>query len=229
MALTATPLALRLAESNRERKFAAFMDLVKPTPETTVLDVGFTGKEFREGDNFLEKHYPYPSQITALGIDAPEAFAERYPEVSVVLYDGNRFPFRDQEFDVCWSNAVLEHVGNRERQALFVREIRRVAKLAFVTTPNKNFPVELHTRTPLLHFLPQPWFEAYLSRTGKRWATGGYMNLLSPRGVREVLADAGIGRYRLIKNRLGGFIVDIVIVLEDTRPAVEAQPEGSRA
>jgi SAM-dependent methyltransferase len=216
-------LALRLAEANRARKFDAFMALVKPTAETSVLDVGFTGEEYREGDNYLEKHYPYREQITALGIDATEKFVARYPEVRVVTYDGRRFPFRDQEFDVCWSNAVLEHVGDRARQVLFLQEVRRVAKRAFVTTPNKHFPVELHTRTPLLHNLPAPLFEKYLAMTGKAWATGDYMKLLSLKDVRELLGEAGISGYSIIKNRLGAFIVDMVIVMDEA-PSGRASP-----
>lgn len=215
MGLKTGPLALRLAEANRARKFDAFMALIEPTAETSVLDVGFTGEEYREGDNYLEKHYPYPERITALGIDATEKFAARYPEVEVVTYDGLRFPFGDQEFDVCWSNAVLEHVGDRARQVLFLQEVRRVAKRAFVTTPNKHFPVELHTRTPLLHYLPAPLFEKYLAMTGKAWATGDYMKLLSLKDVRELLDEAGISGYSIIKNRLGAFIVDMVIVMDE--------------
>ncbi len=61
-----------------------------------------------------------------------------------------------------WSNAVLEHVGTRDDQLLFLREVRRVGRRVFLTTPNRHFPVEVHTRTPLLHWLPKPVFERYL-------------------------------------------------------------------
>jgi len=78
------------------------------------LDVGFSEEEFSGTDNFLERHYPYPEMITALGVDVPVTFRDRYPSVTAVHYKGGVFPFEDNQFDVAWSNAVLEHVGDRE-------------------------------------------------------------------------------------------------------------------
>ena len=34
-------------------------------------------------------------------------------------------------------------------------EALRVAPRAFVTTPNRWFPIEVHTRLPLVHWLPE--------------------------------------------------------------------------
>src|SRR5687767_5054937 len=102
-------LAYKVSAYNRQRKFEAFMEIVRPNRTTKILDVGFSDDEFSESDNFLEKHYPYPENITALGLDVADRFLHRYPQVPAIRYDGKRFPFRDHAFDVSWSNAVLEH------------------------------------------------------------------------------------------------------------------------
>ncbi|HWO94724.1 MAG TPA: class I SAM-dependent methyltransferase, partial [Dehalococcoidia bacterium] len=206
-------LAYKVSAYNRQRKFEAFMEMVAPNETTKILDVGFSDDEYSDSDNFLEKHYPYPENITALGLDVPARFSHRYPRVSAVQYDGKRFPFKDKAFDVCWSNAVLEHVGSRQDQILFLREVARVADLGWVTTPNKHFPVEVHTRTPLLHYLPKPVFHKYLCVTGRQWAAGDYMNLLSLGEARKLLAAANIKSYSIFKNRLLAFPLDFVIVL----------------
>ena len=65
-----------------------------------------------------------------------------------------RCPFDDGSFDVVFSNAVIEHVGDRERQGQLVREALRVGRRVFLTTPNRWFPVEVHTRLPFVHWLP---------------------------------------------------------------------------
>ncbi|MGH8139016.1 MAG: class I SAM-dependent methyltransferase [Steroidobacteraceae bacterium] len=212
-------LAHWLSGYNRKRKWQLFLSQILPTQDTTVLDVGYCEKEFSPTDNFIEKHYPHPHRITALGITPANEFATRYPAVRAVCYDGTRFPFADNEFDVCWSNAVIEHVGNRERQLQFLQEVARVSKRAFITTPNRFFPVEVHTRTPLLHFLPKKTFDAYLVRVGKRWATGSYMSLLSERDLKGLLSQAGIERYRLFRNRLLGFTADFAVVMDCERGA----------
>ena len=178
-----------------------------------VLDVGYSDQEISETDNFIEKHYPYQQMLTALGTESPVNFKRRYPAVKCVQYNGLTFPFADGSFDVCWSNAVIEHVGGRSDQLLFLREICRVARRAFITTPNRHFPVEVHTRTPLLHFLPKPLFEWYLRMVGKGWATGSYMKLLSLSEIRALLTEAGITEYTIVQNRLLGFVLDFIVIV----------------
>jgi SAM-dependent methyltransferase len=229
--------AYNISAWNRQRKWKLFLSEIQPSPDNTVLDVGFSEQEYRETDNFLEKHYPYKEQITALCIETPDIYlsarkepnlrvpeeailmkkkesSERYPQLNIVTYDGKIFPFPDKKFDICWSNAVLEHVGNEEQQILFLREIKRVAKKAFITTPNRYFPIEVHTQTPLLHFLPKKIFDRYLHFVGKGWASDDYMYLLSTRDLRKRLRTAGITDYRIIKNRLFSFVLDFVIIFE---------------
>ncbi len=207
-------LAYRISAFNRRRKYRKFLLALDPQPATSILDVGFTEIEYSASDNFLENNYPYPDKITALGVDQARLFRERYPQVRAVSYDGEKFPFADQEFDIVWSNAVLEHVGGREAQIFFLREIKRVGRRAFITTPNRNFPIEIHTRTPFLHLLPKWIFDRYLRLIGKSWATGNYMNLLTIRTLQERLAAAGITDYKIIKNRLAGFVMDLVVVID---------------
>jgi len=208
--------AYRISGYNRRRKWELFLREFPPAPDARVLDVGYNETEYSATDNFLEKHYPYLRNVTALGIEEPAQFSQRYPEVRAVAYDGRAFPFADDSFDLCWSNAVIEHVGThadrRAAQVRFLREIGRVARSGFVTTPNRHFPIEVHTRTPLLHWLPRPLFHAFLRRTGRAWAAGDYMDLLTMADMRSLLREAGIERYRIVRNRLLGFTMDFVVV-----------------
>ena len=202
----------KMSRANRERKWKLFLRIVDPEPGHSILDVGFAEIEYSAVDNYLERSYPYPEKITALGIVDSKEFQKRYPKVKTVIYDGKIFPFPDKSFDVCWSNAVLEHVGTREDQVHFLREIARVSDIAFITTPNRLFPMEVHTRTLMLHLLPKRVFDAYLRRIGKRWATGKYMNLLSGRQLKQLLSRAGISDYKIMKNKAFGFTIDFVVV-----------------
>ena len=157
-------LADEISLRSRRRKFALFMETFAPTAETTVLDVGaddtaFGDAAFGDGTgcetlNFFEEMYPWPAQITALGLNEGARFRASYPEVRYVQGDALELPFEDGAFDVVFSNAVIEHVGGREQQRRFVEESLRVARRAFITTPNRWFPVEVHTRLPLVHWLP---------------------------------------------------------------------------
>jgi len=205
-------IAKKVSGYNRRRKWKIFCERFDFGADTKILDAGFTNREYKASDNYLEKHFPYSENITALGVDGSDIFAARYPEVETVLYDGQVFPFADGRFDIAWSNAVLEHVGGEEAQIKFLKEMKRVSKKTFLTTPNKFFPVEIHTRVPLLHLLPKRWFDAYLKMIGKSWAAGDYMNLLTLRRLEKILKAAGIGKHEIIRHRLGGFVLEFIVI-----------------
>ena len=147
---------------SRRRKLRLFLDELRPTPETTVLDVGADeigfgadgGQSGCTTHNFFEALYPWPRGSRRSGCTTARASGGSYPEIAYVQGDACALPFADAAFDIVFSNAVIEHVGDRERQRLFVSEALRVGRRVFLTTPNRWFPVELHTRLPLVHWLP---------------------------------------------------------------------------
>jgi SAM-dependent methyltransferase len=170
-------IASEASRRSRERKLRLFLELLGPGPSTSVVDVGVTDSGVGGAygtDNFLEAGYPWPERITAVGVTELERFAAAFPQVRRVVADGRALPFADGEFDVGFSNAVVEHVGGRADQAAFVRELCRVARRVFVTTPNRWFPVEVHTLLPLVHWLPR----------GAQPASLAEIDLLGPRAFR---------------------------------------------
>ncbi|MCC8109508.1 MAG: class I SAM-dependent methyltransferase [Planctomycetes bacterium] len=192
-------IANTISAANRKRKYEQFIRSFQPGPETTILDVGYSNKEYSNNENYLERHYPHLHNITALGVVPPGEFARRYPSVRTVQYDGKFFPFGDKQFDIIWSNAVWEHVGPHDRQLLFLNEIKRVARRAYITTPNRYFPFEVHTKLPFFHYLPRRQFDRILRALRKEWAAGDFMFLMSLGDVKRLLAEAGIDKYRIHK------------------------------
>lgn len=106
--------------------------------------------------------------------------SERYDVVSVDVIDlrtvrdgftfvqlnGGRLPFGDKSFDVVVSNHVIEHMANAD---LLLSEIGRVLKddgIAYLATPNRFWPWEVHNKIPLLHYLPVEIFNSLLERLG---------------------------------------------------------------
>ena len=63
--------------------------------------------------------------------------------------------FKKNEFDVIFSNSVIEHLYTFENQTLMANEVRRTGKYYFIQTPNKYFFIEPHFFLPGFQFLPR--------------------------------------------------------------------------
>ncbi len=202
---------MRLADAislrSRRRKLQLFLDELRPDAETSVLDVGADELGFGEGDgcgtmNFFEEHYPWPERITALGLHDGAGFRARYPGIEYVQGDACALPFADGQYDIVFSNAVIEHVGDRERQRRFVAEALRVGRRVFLTTPDRRFPIEVHTRLPFVHWLPDALADRAYRAAGKGSATE--LSLLTRRAFESLFP----GRVRIVS--LGLTLVAIV-------------------
>jgi hypothetical protein len=172
-------VASRVSMRSRRRKLDLLLELLQPGPETTVIDVGVTDAPFGDGssDNFFEAFYPWPDRITAVGHTELDRFTAAFPEVRAVRADGRDLPFSDGEFDLGFSNAVVEHIdGGRSGQRRFVHELCRVSTSVFVTTPNRWFPLEVHTLLPFVHWLP----------AGARQRVIPFDDVLDPLGPKEL-------------------------------------------
>ncbi len=147
--------ALRIQTHSRTSKWELYRNAFPPRRGERVLDVGVSSFDDLPGENYFLRRYPFPDQLTGVGIDDLHELERRYPEVTLLEADGRSLPFPDQSFDVVHSNAVIEHVGSREDQERFIAELVRVGRSGFVTTPNRWFPIETHCKLPLLHWLPR--------------------------------------------------------------------------
>ena len=205
-------IAYSISKNSRTKKFQFFLDTIKPTEKESIVDVGVNDIEYSPTDNYLEGHFAYPHNITAVAHESLEHFKKTHPDVKAIVADGTKLPFEDNAFDIAYSNAVIEHVGKHLQQQLFVTELVRVSKRGFITTPNRHFPVEVHTRVPLLHLiLSKKYFDIFLKLIGKQWATKDYMNLLSYQDIHDLFSSVPNCQFHIHKHRFFGLTMTFSI------------------
>lgn len=125
--------------------------------------------------------------------------------MEMVVADGRNLPFRDGAFSICFSNSVIEHVGEWSNVVEFAAEIRRVAPRYYVQTPNRHFPIEPHMLGLFVQYFPR----RLLRRVARYFTLWGLVrkpnqqqidamleeiNLLTDRQMRELFPDARIER-----------------------------------
>jgi 2-polyprenyl-3-methyl-5-hydroxy-6-metoxy-1,4-benzoquinol methylase len=178
----------------RERRYQMFERLCDVRPDDRILDVG-------AGWGAALERFNTVNPIVALDLHPIESEWLSASNVTVLQGDATNLPFPDNEFDVAFSNSVIEHIP-LELQPAFASEISRVAKRYFVQTPNRYFPIEPHYQLPLFQFLPETTRRALNRRFTLGWQAKGQweqIDLLSSRDLRRLFPGAEIHRERILR------------------------------
>jgi hypothetical protein len=164
------------------------------TPDTQILDVGghvATWTSRSGSDN-----------VTLVNL-SKETFGGT--ECRCVVADARRLPFRDQSFDIAFSNSVIEHLGEWEEQQAFAGN-KAGGRYFYVQTPNRWFFMEPHLITPFIHFFPRNW-QRRLLRNFTVW--GFFLRPTAPQ------CDAFLEEVRLrTKNEVRDLFRDGLILSE---------------
>jgi ubiquinone/menaquinone biosynthesis C-methylase UbiE len=141
-----------LATKLRLKRFALFKSLMVSICDSTrikILDVGGTQDFWNKSAGLSELG---SVEITLMNVGEFQVTA---PNIRSIVGDArNMKQLADKEFDVIFSNSVIEHVGSYEDQRRMANEIKRVGKRYFVQTPNLYFPIEPHFVFPFFQFFP---------------------------------------------------------------------------
>jgi hypothetical protein len=170
-----------LASRLRRRRTERFARLVKLYPEPVrVLDLGGTSAFWADNAALLNRRCHFTLlNLETTPVESPE-------DTRHVVGDARHTGFADGEFDVVFSNSVIEHVGTLHDQLSMAREVRRVGDSYFVQTPNRYFLLEPHFLFPAWQFLPL-WFRAALHcRVQLGWMQRQPDALLARAGVEQV-------------------------------------------
>ena len=130
----------------RRKRFAQFIEYLNADENSTIIDfgglpydwvdVGFKGKVLCVSLSNIREGKWGTGNI-------------QYRKMN--LLDNN---FQDKEFDICYSNSLLEHVGKKNQKDI-ANEIIRVSKKFWVQIPYRYFLLEPHYRFPFFHAFPQ--------------------------------------------------------------------------
>lgn len=150
-----------MASRMRRARTAHFFEIIQCCPKPRpleILDVGGT-------EHFWESHWNENCeglQITLLNLER-EPVRSGLPILSIAGDARNLSRFETGQFDFCFSNSVIEHVGSLADQKRMADEVRRVALGYYVQTPYRFFPVEPHFHVPGWAQLPI-WLRTELHR-----------------------------------------------------------------
>ena len=191
----------------RQARLAQLGDLIDAVlahqPSCRILDVGGTGIFWDTWGHLIDW-----DRVDVSCLNLPNASPHPDKRVHTMTGDARAMPeIDDHAYDICFSNSVIEHVGLWCDMTAMAAEIRRVAPIYMVQTPNYWFPIEPHARTPFLHWLPEPLAcKVVMARRCGFWARAGTIDqamravqsarLLGAKQMGALFPDAKIRRER---------------------------------
>jgi hypothetical protein len=167
-----------------------------------LLDVGTT-PVFDEYNNILLHSFKNRKNITSLSNLECSSLKKNFTKVKFIKGDARRMKFKDNKFDVVYSSATIEHVGSKLSQIKFIKECLRVSRRdVFITTPNRFYPIEFHTKLPLLHFFPPKIYRKILFFFGfSFFSKEKNLNLLSAQDLINICFFLKIKNYNIIRYK----------------------------
>ena len=179
----------------RKKMLNKLFEIHPPLETDKVLDLGASPDESLMESNLFDKVYPFKNMVTVASIEDCSNIVDKYSLKEFIKLDGsNKLPFSDKEFDLLHCNAVLEHVG-KDNQEFFINECLRISKKVFLTTPNRFFPIEMHSFIPLLHWLPWKVFQFFvkkMSKNGEFWSKEENLFLLGRNDIKNFKLNSPI-------------------------------------
>jgi len=135
----------------RKKRFKFFISLlerVKTDKTIQILDIGGTEiywerMKFSNNTNVI---------VTLLNLEKVPTKNNNF--ISIKGDASDLSLFKDKQFDVVFSNSVIEHLFSFDNQEKMAAEVMRVGKYYYVQTPNYFFPIEPHWEFPFFQFLP---------------------------------------------------------------------------
>jgi hypothetical protein len=94
-----------------------------------------------------------PKSVTVINLNAPGDGLSWVRPIQGDACDAREL-VGDEEFDLVFSNSLIEHLGGYVKRASFAEVVRSMAPRYAVQTPYRYFPIEPHWVFPGMQFLP---------------------------------------------------------------------------
>jgi hypothetical protein len=140
-----------LGARKRAARWELFSELFPGVSEMRVVDLGGTVEAWRRAP-------VRPASVTVVNLFEPgDSDSDWLVPVTGDACDA-RTALREAgartEYDLVFSNSLVEHVGGHAQRVALAKEIHALAPRHWVQTPYRYFPIEPHWLFPGLQFMP---------------------------------------------------------------------------
>lgn len=181
----------------------------------SVIDIGSTPSLEKEQNTILEK-LKDNQNVTCFSNQNCRILQKKYQNIKkIIIGDAKNTMLKNDSFEIAHSNATIEHVGSFENQVSFVREMLRISKESvFIQTPNRFYPIDLHTILPFIHWLPKKKHRKILKFLKLDfYSKEENLNLLNVKELKKICEILNVKKYKILKHKLFFFTSNLILVI----------------
>ena len=127
-----------------------------------------------------------------------------------------KYETKINRFDISFCSATIEHVGRYTNQKKLFSELLKVSKkYVFLTTLNRSYPLDFHTKLPLRHLLPKYIYRIFLKIIRLNYfASEKNLNLLFSKDIKVICRKLKIINYKIFYNKFIILKSNIILIIK---------------
>lgn len=204
-----------IIENKRNEMFELFKNKLSKISVNSFLDIGTTEENLLKSSNFFVKKFKYikiKKSISDQDIDKKnfnhflkKSITSNFESQELALFKS----------DLVISSATIEHVGSFENQKKMIENIIGLTnKIFFITTPYRFYPIDFHTKIPIIHMLPKKIHRSILNLFKlEDFAKEENLNLLDITDIKDLLKSINSRNFKIkiLNIKLFGIISNLII------------------
>ena len=205
----------RVIKMKRLEMLNILKENIKNYSINSFLDIGTTEDNKLESSNFFVKNFndiKIKRSITNQNITDKKFTACLKKSITDDFSSDEKIKFKS---DLVISSATIEHVGNFKNQIKMVENITKLCnKFFFITTPYRFFPIDFHTKIPIIHMLPKSIHRKILTILRlEDYAKEENLNLLDLNSLKVIIKQLNNNDFKIkiMKIKLFGFTSNLLI------------------
>lgn len=162
-----------------------------------VLDIGTTSDLENESSNIIIKSLENLKNYKSISDQKIiSTFFKRKLKKSITS-NFTKKEIKNFSSDLVISNATIEHVGSIKKQKKMLSNMIKLTKKIFIiSTPNRYYPIDFHTKLPFIHWLPKSIHRIILKLIGFNfYSKESNLNLLCEADFNHIIDQKNV-RYK---------------------------------
>jgi hypothetical protein len=176
-----------VGERMRARRWESFEATFPGIGSMSVIDLGGTVEAWQRAP-------VRPAAVHVLNLEAPPADVPAWIEADQADVCDLPGHIALRDYDLVFSNAVIEHVGGYAQRLKFAAAVHRLAPKHWIQTPYRYFPIEPHWLFPGFQFLPL----AARAEVSRRWPLVHTQSASHSEGVDAALGVELLSRTEMV-------------------------------